>query len=182
MATVARDGGVSWTEVPDPGARETPTRRQVPGSTGLKRGEGLWRDGGTVYVATTGDHRVHAYDIRRERLEVIYDGLASRSAPLLRVDQLTASRAGEIFVCEDLATDEIDIGVIERSGRMSRFLSVRGEEHVGSELTGVTFDPSGSRMYFASQRAGGSDGGPGPGAIYEVSGPFRGASQSVHSN
>jgi hypothetical protein len=37
----------------------------------------------------------------------------------------------------------------------------------------VTFDPSGSRMYFSSQRAYGSDGTPGPGAIYEVSGPFR---------
>jgi len=182
IATVARDGAVTWTEVPDPAARVTPTRRQVPGSTALERGEGLWRDGGTVYVATTADHRVHAYDIRRERFEVIYDGLASRSAPLLRVDQLTASRAGEIFVCEDLATDEIDIGMIERSGRVSRFLSVTGAEHVGSELTGVTFDPTGSRMYFASQRAGGSDGQPGPGAIYEVSGPFRGTSQRVHSN
>ena len=182
IATIARDGRVSWTEVPDPAARHTPTRRQVPGSTSLKRGEGLWRDGGTVYVATTADHRVHAYDIRRERLEVIYDGLASRSAPLLRVDQLTASRAGEIFACEDLATDEIDIGVIERSGSVSRFLSVTGEEHVGSELTGVTFDPTGRRMYFASQRAGGTDATPGPGAIYEVSGPFRGASQGVHSN
>jgi uncharacterized protein len=182
IATV--DGGdrTSWTAVPDPASRTTPTRRQVPGSTGFKRGEGLWRDGGTVYVSTTADHRVHAYDIERQRFEVIYDGLASRSAPLLRVDQLTASHAGEIFVCEDLATDEIDIGVIERSGEVSRFLSVTGPEHAMSELTGVTFDPSGSRMYFSSQRAGGSGGQPGPGAIYEISGPFQGrrASHSVH--
>ncbi len=35
-----------------------------------------------------------------------------------------------------------------------------------SEITGVCFDPSGQRMYFSSQRAG-------PGALYEVSGPFR---------
>ena len=35
---------------------------------------------------------------------MIYDGLASRSAPLLRVDQLTANRAGEVFVCEDIST------------------------------------------------------------------------------
>ncbi len=173
IATVDRAGRTRWSEVPDSAARRTPTRRQVPGSTELARGEGLWRDGGAVYVSTTADHRVHAYDIWRERLEVIYDGLASRSAPLLRVDQLTASRAGEIFVCEDLAAEEIDIGVFERPGRVSRFLSVTGSEHDGSELTGVTFDPSGRRMYFASQRAGGSDGRPGPGAIYEISGPFR---------
>jgi uncharacterized protein len=183
IATVDGRGHTSWTEVPDPAASTKPTRAQVPGSTRFKRGEGLWRDGGTVYVSTTADHRVHAYDIRRERFEVIYDGLASRSAPLLRVDQLTATRAGEIFVCEDLATDEIDIGVIERDRRVSRFLSVTGREHETSELTGVTFDPTGGRMYFSSQRAGGVDGNPGPGAIYEVSGPFRGrlASHSVHA-
>ena len=47
-----------------------------------------------------------------ERVEVIYDGLATRDAPLLRVDNITASRAGELFVCEDIATEEIDLGVI----------------------------------------------------------------------
>jgi uncharacterized protein len=180
IAIVGEGGRVRWAEVPDPSARRERTRRQVRGSTEFKRGEGIWRDGRTVYVSTTADSRVHAYDIRRERFEVIYDGLASRTAPLLRVDQLTASRGGEIFVCEDIATDEIDIGVFDRAGRVSRFLSVTGGYHVGSELTGVVFDPSGRRMYFSSQRAGGSDGMPGPGAIFEVSGPFQGASQSVH--
>jgi secreted PhoX family phosphatase len=173
IATVDGGGRTRWSEVPDPAALATPTRRQVA-ATEFKRGEGIWRDGGVVYVATTADHRVHAYDVERERFEVIYDGLASRTAPLLRVDQLTATRAGEIFVCEDFATDEIDIGVIERDRSVSRFLSVTGSEHATSELTGVTFDPSGSRMYFSSQRAGGAEGMPGPGAIYEVSGPFRG--------
>jgi len=174
IATVDSRGHTRWTEVPDPAATRIPTRRQVPGSTEFQRGEGLWRDGGAVYVSTTADHRVRSYDIARERFEVLYDGLASRTAPLLRVDQMTATPAGEIFVCEDLATDEIDIGVIERDRRVARFLSVTGAEHAMSELTGVTFDPSGARMYFASQRAGGSDGLPGPGAIYEISGPFRG--------
>ena len=42
----------------------------------------------------------------------------------------------------------------------------------------MTFDPTGSRMYFSSQRAfPGDDGLPGPGAIYEVTGPFRGAAR-----
>jgi secreted PhoX family phosphatase len=108
---------------------------------------------------------------------VIYDGLASRSAPVIRVDQLTGSRAGEVFVCEDIATEEISMGVIDRRRRASKFLSVTGPEHQGSELTGVCFDPSGSRMYLSSQRA--NDGppkpsSPGPGAIYEITGPFRG--------
>lgn len=180
IATVDPDGAVSWSEVPDPAARRAPTRQQVRGSTRFKRAEGIWHDRGVLYLATTGDHRVHAYDIARGRIEVIYDGLASREAPLLRVDQLTASRAGEVFVCEDIATEEIDIGLIDRAGRVSKFLSATGPDHVGSELTGVTFDPSGSRMYFSSQRAFGTGGTPGPGAIYEVSGPFRG-SRSFHA-
>ena len=148
----------------------------MPGSTRFKRGEGLWLDGERLYLATTADHRVHAYDLRSERIRVLYDGLASREAPLLRVDQLTGTRAGEVFVCEDIATEEIDLGVIEPGKPAARFLSVGGPEHERSELTGVTFDPSGSRMYFASQRAFPPDDVlPGPGAIYEVTGPFRGA-------
>jgi uncharacterized protein len=176
IATVDRSGGVGWSEIPDPAARRLATRSQVRGSTRFKRAEGIWHDDGVLYVTTTGDHRVHAYDIERERIEVIYDGLApGRSTPLLRVDQLTANRAGEVFVCEDIATEEIDIGLIDRAGRVSKFLSATGPDHVGSELTGVTFDPSGSRMYVSSQRAFGKGVIPGPGAIYEVSGPFRGS-------
>jgi secreted PhoX family phosphatase len=176
IATVDRSGEVRWSEVPDPAARRTATREQVRGSTRFKRAEGIWHDDGVLYVSTTGDHRVHAYDIERERIEVIYDGLApGRATPLLRVDQLTANRAGEVFVCEDIATEEIDIGLIDRAGRVSKFLSATGPDHAGSELTGVTFDPSGSRMYLSSQRAFGNGTTPGPGAIYEVSGPFRGS-------
>jgi uncharacterized protein len=161
--------------VPDPAARQVPTRRQVEGSTEFKRAEGIWHDDGVVYVATTADHRVHTYYIEDERIEVVYDGLGSGDTPLLRVDQLVASGAGEVFVCEDIATDEIDIGLIDRRGRVSKFLSATGPDHVGSELTGVAFDPSGGRMYFASQRAFGNGAAAGPGAIYEVSGPFRGS-------
>jgi uncharacterized protein len=176
IARVANGGRVDWVEVPDPLARRERTRRQVPGSTRFERGEGIWLDGDTLYVATTADHRVHAYDVRRGRIEVIYDGLASRSAPLLRVDQLTVSRAGEAFVCEDIATDEIDMGVITPDRRVAKFLSVTGPKHRGSELTGVTFDPSGSRMFFSSQRAfPESDLEPGPGAIYAITGRFKAA-------
>jgi secreted PhoX family phosphatase len=151
------------------------TRHQVPRSTRFKRGEGIWFDGGILYVATTADHRVHAYDPRRRRIRVLYDGLATKSAPLLQVDQLTRTRAGEVFVCEDGGGEEIDIGVIGPNRTISRFLAVTGPQHRGSELTGVTFDPSGTRMYFASQRAFPRNAyEPGPGAIYEVTGPFRG--------
>jgi secreted PhoX family phosphatase len=169
IAQVGKTGRVRWTEVPDPAARDRPTREQVAGSTPFARAEGIWFDAGKVYLATTADSRVHSYDTESERIEVVYDGLASREAPLLRVDALTGSPAGELFVCEDLATEEIDIGLVTRGGEVSRFLSVTGSDHRGSELTGAAFDPSGARLYFSSQRARGT------GAVYEVRGPFRSA-------
>jgi secreted PhoX family phosphatase len=167
LARVGARGKVAWTEVPDPAGRVRHTRFQVPGSARFKRGEGIWFDDGTVYVATTLDSQVHAYETRSERIDVIYDGLALRDPPLVNVDQMTASPAGELFVCEDNHAAEFHLGLIRR-GRVSRFLAAAGPQHADSELTGVTFDPSGSRLYVSSQRARGARG-----AIYEISGPFR---------
>lgn len=167
VATVHSGGRVSWSRVPDPSASTAPTRDQVAGATRFKRAEGIRLDGRVAYIATTADHRVHAYDPRTERIRVVYDGLASNPAPILRPDQIAVSQGGEVFVCEDIATREIQMGLLRRPGGMARFLAVTGAEHVDSELTGVTFDPGGGRMYFASQRARET------GAIYEVSGPFR---------
>ena len=58
------------------------TRRQVPGSTRFKRGEGLWLDGNTLYLTTTADHRVHAYDIaaRAHPRGIRRSGLEERAA------------------------------------------------------------------------------------------------------
>ena len=44
------------------------------------------------------------------------------------------------------------------------FPVVQLPEVTGSEITGPAFDPSGTRLYFSSQRN--------PGATYEVSGPW----------
>ncbi len=141
----------------------------MPGTTKFKRAEGIWFDSDVVYVATTYDSRIHAYDTLKERVDVIYDGLASKDAPLVRVDNITASRAGELFICEDIGTNKINLGVMTRDRKVGRFLTVSGPNHVDSELTGVAFDPSGSRLYFSSQRAHGRKG-----EIYEISGPFFG--------
>jgi uncharacterized protein len=169
VATVRPGGAVNWTKVPDPAGRRVETRHQIRGATRFKRAEGIRFDSfaGTVYIATTLDDKVHAYDTRRERIDVIYDGLALPQPPLVNVDQLAVSHAGELFVCEDTPSAEIHMGVITPKRRVSRFLSVTGRQHADSELTGVTFDPSGTRMYFSSQRARQT------GAIYEIRGPFK---------
>jgi uncharacterized protein len=168
IASVAADGNVTWHQVPDPSAAATPTRHQVPESTPFARGEGIWFDSGVVYVATTSDNRVHAYDTRRRRIDVIYDAATLTDPPLTGVDNITVSRNGDLYVCEDNGTEELDIVVITRGRRIARFLTATGLHHARSELTGVVFDPSGRRLYFSSQRYDGT------GAVFEVSGPFRG--------
>ena len=164
VALVALDGEVVWRRVPDPGAATVPTRKQVPGATVFRRGEGIWFDAGTVYVATTSDSKIHAYKTVTETIEVLYDANAS-NGPLRQADNLTVSSSGDIFVCED--ADNLEMCVISRELEVAPFLQLSGSSQEGSELTGVVFDPSGTRMFFASQRAYGS------GAIYEITGPFR---------
>ena len=167
-ARVGSGGRVSWARVPDPAAKREPARRQVSGATEFDRAEGVWFDDGVVYIATTGDSKIRALDTRTDRIETIYDAFSMRGAPLVQVDQITASPAGELFVCEDIATSQIHLGVMTRDRRVSRFLAATGPNHAESELTGVAFDPSGSRLYLASQRAHGE------GEVYEVTGPFLG--------
>ena len=174
LARVRDSGAVDWLEVPDPAATTTPTREQVPEATRFRRGEGIWFDTGTVYIATTGDSRIHAYDVQAERIEVLYDAGALENPPLTDVDNVTVSQSGDLFVCEDNGgADPFDIALITPDREVSRFLKATGPQHgdaetdAASELAGVVFDPSGRRMYFASQRAYFT------GVVYEVSGPFR---------
>jgi hypothetical protein len=157
-----------WAEVPDPAGIFTPTRQQVPATRRFNGGEGIWYDGATIYFSTKGDNRIWAYDTATETLDVIYDQ-AQSNGPLSGVDNLTVSRAGEIFVCED--GGNMEICVIEPGGTVAPFLRLTGEAAEGlpdrgNELAGVIFDPAGDRMYFSAQRAFGF------GAIYEVTGPF----------
>ncbi len=167
IAVVGGAGGpVTWKQVPDPLATRTPTRKQVPGAAKFARGEGIWFDSDIVYMTTTSDNKVWAYDTVAEQLEVLYDARTLSDPPLRGVDNVTvAEQSGDVFVAED--GDDLDICMITPDREVARFLKLTGLEHEESELTGVVFDPSGSRMYFSSQRALGT------GAIYEVSGPFR---------
>ena len=183
VARVRRRGAVEWLRVPDPSAATGPTREQVSGATRFKRGEGIWFDSGTVYLATTGDSRIWAYDARRQRMKVLYNPKRILNPPLTDVDNITvAKRSGDIYVCEDNgAPDPFDIALIvvdpdrpRARPQVSRFLKLTGIEHgdpnssLASEVAGVCFNPRGDRLYFASQRA------LGVGVVYEVSGPFRG--------
>ncbi|HEV2815446.1 MAG TPA: alkaline phosphatase PhoX, partial [Solirubrobacteraceae bacterium] len=186
VAVVARDGKVSWVRVPqpNPAPNATPTRKQVPEATQFNRAEGIWFDSGVVYVATTGDSKIHAYDTVTQTVEVIYDAEKVPDAPLRMPDNISVSPAGDLFVAEnhDAADGHLDVMLLTPDLVIAPFLSVEGPRHIynapglgPSELTGPVFDPSGTRFYFTSQRARGTTSGnePGPGDVYEVTGPFR---------
>jgi len=174
-------GAVTWVRLPDPqpGSGGVPTRFQVPEAKKFARGEGVWFDSGIVYVATTSDSRLYAYDTRAQRIEVIYHGEPEGAprGPLTDVDNIIVSPSGDLFACEDSGEDDgIDIALLTPDLTISRFLQLVGPQHVNSEAAGPIFDPSGRRFYFASQRAQttvGAPGGAGGGKVYEITGPFR---------
>ena len=109
-------------------------------------------------------------------LEVVFDHALAPDASLDAVDNVTVSAAGEIFVCED--GGNMEIGLITPEREVAPFLRFTGPAHpvegeFKSEVCGVVFDPSGTRMYCTSQRAHPQSASvPGPGAVYEISGPF----------
>ena len=137
-----------------------------------------------------------ARDVLAESLDKIRRGIAG-----LTVDQLNAKPAGgetnsvAVIATHALASTRSYMSIAVGApppprDRPAEFRTVAAdgfggwvEDMIGQclgLLEGVTFDPSGSRMYFASQRAFGRGEQPGPGAIYEVSGPFRG-SRAFHA-
>lgn len=164
-AVVADDGRVHWTRVPDPLATTTPTRRQVD-ATRFKGGEGTWCMQGSVYFTTKGDHRVWRYDLASQRLVVLYDRMTSPTPVLSGVDNAVGAPNGDLLVAED--GGDMQIVAVASDGRAAPIVQVIG--HSRSEVTGPAFDPSGTRLYFSSQR--GAEGVSARGVTYEVTGPF----------
>ena len=140
----------------------------------MNRPEGLCIDpvSGVVFFAESGAGRIIAYDPDTGAYEVIYSEKDFDDPILTDTDNVAVSPStGDLFICEDSGT--FDICILTPEGEMARFVNLRGVQHeesfIGddSETTGPSFDPSGTRFYFSSQRAGVA------GATYEVTGPWR---------
>jgi uncharacterized protein len=161
------EGAVDWLEVPDPTfSGDTPTRRQVPESTAFLGGEGIWYGDGVMYFTTKIDNRVWAYDVETRRIEVIYDDDVANPPILSGVDNVTVSAQGDVLVAED--GGDMQIVALVPTGEIVPLVQIVGHER--SEVTGPAFDPSGTRLYFSSQRGAGNP--PAGGVTYEISGPF----------
>jgi secreted PhoX family phosphatase len=181
VAVVASDRSVTWREVPDPNVitEGKTTRTQVPEATRFDGGEGLWHHQGILYFTTKGDKKVWAYDARSQTIDILYHHSFAPDAALNAVDNVTVSPYGDVYVCEDGGNMEIVLitpkRVVAPFCRLGLPDGSVGTEHQGSEMAGVAFDPSGTRMYFSSQRAYPHVSGTpaADGAVYEVEGPFR---------
>jgi hypothetical protein len=175
---------VTWLDVPDANivTQGAEIRDQLPDATKFDGGEGLWYFEDVIYYTTKGDRKVWAYDCRAQTIEFIYDGRNTPGAALNAVDNVTVSPSGDVYVCED--GGNMEICLISPDRVVSPFVRLVGDDHPGSsEMTGVVFDPSGTRMYFSSQRSypftAAPEGAPSEfgilarGATFEVTGPFR---------
>ena len=173
VAIVDSSGKVTWAQVPDPTTAQTgtPTRQQVSESAKFNNAEGIWYSRGFAYFTTKVDKVVWAYDIRKGRIEKLFDRTLALDSSLDAVDNVTVSAVGDVLICED--GGNMEIGLITSDREVSPLLRFVGPDHEGSEVCGVVFDPSGDRLYCTSQRAFPSGPLPGTGAVYEITGPFR---------
>ena len=107
-------------------------------------------------------------------MDVIYDAAELTDPPLRGVDNLIVEAgSGDVLVAED--GGDMQIVLITADRKVAPLLQISAEplpaESIESEVTGLTFSPDGSTLYFASQRGG----DPQTGINYAVTGPFRGA-------
>jgi secreted PhoX family phosphatase len=157
---------VTWLAVPDPSGAVTPTRGQVATMTRFNRGEGIVAHNGIVHFATTGDNRIWAYDTLTTTLSILYDAKTSASPILAGPDNIEVSSGDDLLVAED--GGDMQIVALTPDGQIFPVLQLVG--HDSSEVAGPAIDPSGTRLYFSSQR--GTTGTPAGGLTFEVSGPF----------
>lgn len=160
------EGVLIWHDIPDPSAVTDSTRWQVPHSTAFNGGEGLWYDANRIYFSTKGDDRIWMLELSSDMLSIIYDASDFATPVLQGVDNITVSPRGDILVAED--GGDMQIVALTVSDEVTPILQLVG--HDSSEITGPAFDPSGSRLYFSSQR--GTTGSGRAGMTFEISGLF----------
>jgi secreted PhoX family phosphatase len=130
-------------------------------------------DGSALYVATKHDQTISRLDLERSRLTTFWQGEPIRGPDNLAVHGVTH----DLYVCED--GGNMEVVIVSPEQEAAPFLRFVG--HLGSEVTGAAFDPSGTRLFVNSQRAGtarkledlvGEGGDLSIGRTYMITGPF----------
>ena len=164
---IESDDKVKWNDVIDPLFKKGHQlmKRKPNKEIKYKRfshGEGAWYHDGKVHFATTATHEIWTYDIANETCKVLYKGEGQLKDP----DNVVVSNTGLVMAAED--NDNMEIcGISNKTNEAFPIVRIAGH-HEDSEVTGPAFNPSGTRLYFSSQR--GKDGK--RGITFEVAGPF----------
>lgn len=190
LSTVQETGtvfeGVEWVDVPDPPAKQTPTRMQDYGPGGVTRSqklEGAWwgADEAVVYIAASyarnadgsaaeHDGQVWRYDPQDRTLElvVVFTGGATTDDVGERPDQICASPYGGLMLCED-SDGENYLLAANAEGEVFPF--ARNRQNIGTEqapefaeLSGVVFDAHGRTLFLNCYE---------PGTTFAITGPWR---------
>lgn len=143
---------LAWVTVPDVAGTSAPLRKQVPNAAPFKGGEGIVYTQGKVFFTTKGDNRVWSLTIASGELAVIYDVRTSKTPILRGVDNIEVSPGGELLVAEDGGDMQIVALANEGAAGYRPMALVTLHDQNGSEITGPSFSPDGTRLYFSSQR------------------------------
>jgi secreted PhoX family phosphatase len=145
---------------PNPSGGQTPTHEQAPSATVFNGGEGCWYAEGRVYISTKGNNRVWCIDTANDTIEILYDLSTSSTPDLVNVDNVYVTQCGDVLVAED--PGDLQIVALTPTGAVKPVMQLTGV--MGTEICGPALDPSGTRLYFSSQRN--------PGQTFEITGPF----------
>jgi len=154
---------VVWEPIPDPLAKTNPLRLQISGSTRFAGGGGIDLYDHFVRFSTKFDNHVWELDLSNKSLRTKYN----LTGQINDVDDLTHTASGNILVAEDGAYMRVLYLFADGSPALTL---LQLPEHPHSEITGLAFEPSGTRLYFSSQR--GNTGDDTNGITFELKGDF----------
>lgn len=191
LATVQETGtrfsGVEWVDVPDPEARQTPTRMQDYGPRGVTHAqklEGAWwgTEEQVLYIASSfardadgsaaqHDGQVWRYNPRERSLELVV--VFTPGAPTDQVqeqpDQICASPYGGLMLCEDSDPPQQYVLGTTDSGEVYEF--ARNRQNIGTadapaygEFSGVVFSEDGHTLFLNCYE---------PGTTFAIWGPWK---------
>ncbi|MGD2172195.1 MAG: DUF839 domain-containing protein [Gammaproteobacteria bacterium] len=156
-------GRIIWEPIPDPLGKTRPLRYQISGSARFDGGEGIdWYDR-FVRFDTRYDNRIWELDLSDNSFRTKYD----LSGQINHVGDLTHTANGNILIAEGGAY--MRVLYLPADGSPAITL-LQLPYHIHSEVTGLAFDPSGTRLYFSSQR--GNTGQGKNGITFELQGDF----------
>ncbi|BCK67824.1 hypothetical protein Srufu_017770 [Streptomyces libani subsp. rufus] len=187
LSTIQRPGTtfdhVTWVDVPDPLARQTPIRFQDFGPQGITHAqklEGCYWGGSCVYFISSFAHRadgsaadhygqVWKYDPKKRRLTqvVVFGPDTDLQLPGESPDNICLAPSGGLMVCEDGEGAQHVFGLTRRG---EVYPMARGRQNIGTpqkpewgEFAGVTFSPGHRTMYVNCYT---------PGTTFAVTGPW----------